>query len=210
MGVMTDGPFLRSQRGHVALFTLLVSCGAPSADTPSLDAVSRNEVVATTSSAPPAATVASDNDAQRTTPRDPCVIAAVSDGDSFRCRDDRRVRLLLLDAPEMDQAPFGVQARDALRARLRRGDTAWLEYDVRREDRYGRTLAHVYTAARGGTHVNLAQARDGWAVAVVFPPNVRDVERIRAAVAEARAAKRGLWANGAFTCEPIAHKRGDC
>lgn len=142
--------------------------------------------------------------------RDPCVVASVTDGDSFRCRDGRRIRLLLLDAPEMDQAPFGERARAALRARLPRNDTAWLAYDVQREDRYGRTLAHAWTAPRGGTHVNLAQARDGWAVAVVFPPNVRDIERIRAAVAEARRARRGLWADDRFTCEPIAHKRGDC
>lgn len=148
--------------------------------------------------------------ARATPDRDPCVVASVTDGDSFRCRDGRRIRLLLLDAPEMDQAPFGERARAALRARLSRNDTAWLAYDVQREDRYGRTLAHAWTAPRGGTHVNLAQARDGWAVAVVFPPNVRDIERIRAAVAEARRARRGLWADDRFTCEPIAHKRGDC
>jgi len=139
-----------------------------------------------------------------------CVVAAVSDGDSFRCRDNQRVRLLLLDAPEMDQQPFGVRSRDALRARMPRGDTVWLEFDVQREDRYGRTLAHAWTARDGGEHLNLSQARDGWAVAVVFPPNVRYIEDVRAAVAEARRERRGLWQDDAFTCEPIAHKRGTC
>jgi endonuclease YncB( thermonuclease family) len=142
--------------------------------------------------------------------REPCVIASVTDGDSLRCTDQRRVRLLLLDAPEMDQAPFGQRARDALRQRLRRGDTAWLEFDVQRLDRYERTLAYVWTAPRGGTHVNLEHARDGWAVAVVFPPNVRHIDAVRAAVADACAGRRGLWADGAFRCEPIAHERGDC
>jgi endonuclease YncB( thermonuclease family) len=146
----------------------------------------------------------------QSTRREPCVIASVTDGDSLRCTDQRRVRLLLLDAPEMNQVPFGQRSRDALRRRLRRGDTAWMEFDVQREDRYGRTLAHVWTASAGGTHVNLAHARDGWAVAVVFPPNVRHLDAVRRAVAEARTAKRGLWADGAFSCEPIAHKRGDC
>lgn len=208
----------RSQsRQYLSVAALLVACTAPSGDASRADAPAPGgngiTTAATTTALPsvaPQPPRAAANDARRAPPREPCVVAAVSDGDSFRCRDQRRVRLLLLDAPEMDQVPFGARARDALRARLRRGDTAWLEYDVQREDRYGRTLAHAYTAARGGTHVNLAQARDGWAVAVVFPPNVRDVERIRAAVAEARAAKRGLWADGGFTCEPIAHKRGDC
>jgi micrococcal nuclease len=144
------------------------------------------------------------------TDREACVIAAVSDGDSIRCEEQGRVRLLLLDAPEMDQVPFGARSRDALRKRLARGDTVWLEFDVQRLDRYDRTLAHVWSAASGGTHVNLAHARDGWAVAVVFPPNVRHIEAMRAAVADARRNRRGLWADGRFTCEPIAHKRGDC
>jgi endonuclease YncB( thermonuclease family) len=142
--------------------------------------------------------------------RAPCVVDAVSDGDSFRCRDIPRVRLLLLDAPEMDQPPFGARSRDALRARMPRGDTVWLEFDVQREDRYGRTLAHAWTARVGGEHLNLRHARDGWAVAVVFPPNVRYIESIRAAVAEARRNRRGLWQDGTFTCEPIAHKQGKC
>jgi endonuclease YncB( thermonuclease family) len=142
--------------------------------------------------------------------REACVVAAVSDGDSFRCAAQGRVRLLLLDAPESDQVPFGTHARDALRRRLVRGDTVWLEFDVQHEDRYNRTLAHVWSASSGGTHHNLAHARDGWAVAVVFPPNVRYIDEIRAAVADARRNRRGLWADGAFTCEPIAHKRGDC
>jgi micrococcal nuclease len=120
------------------------------------------------------------------------------------------VRLLLLDAPEMSQQPHGTRARDALRRRLPRGDTLWLEYDVGRTDRYGRTLAHGWTDAAGGEHVNLAQARDGWAVAVVYPPNVRHIEAVRRAVAEARAARRGLWADGGLSCSPVQHKRGQC
>ncbi len=142
--------------------------------------------------------------------REPCEVADVSDGDSFRCTNEQRVRLLLLDAPEMDQAPFGTQSRDALRSRMPRGSTVWLEFDVQREDRYGRTLAYAYTAPVGGEQINVAQARDGWAVAVVFPPNVRDVEAVRAAVATARRERLGLWRDGAFTCEPIAHKQGKC
>ncbi len=142
--------------------------------------------------------------------REACEVSTVSDGDSFRCADGRRIRLLLLDAPEMSQVPFGMRARDALRARMRRGDSVWLEYDVQREDQYGRTLAHAWTRPDGGTHVNLVMARDGWAVAVVFPPNVHHVGAIRDAVSRAKTDRLGLWADGAFSCEPIAHKRGQC
>lgn len=142
--------------------------------------------------------------------RDACVVATVTDGDSFRCRDNRRVRLLLLDAPEMDQVPFGTRSRDALRELMPRGDTVWLEFDIERQDRYGRTLAHAFTASAGGVHLNIAHARNGWAVAVVFPPNVRHIEQVRAAVRDARSLKQGLWSDGSFTCTPQDHKRGSC
>lgn len=189
-------------RAACVLLTVLLwsACAAPGPEQQRGAALGRDS--APTSGAPVA-------DASRPR-REPCLITAVSDGDSIRCAAQGRVRLLLLDAPEMDQPPFGTRSRDALRQRLNRGDTAWLEFDVQREDRYQRTLAHVWSAASGGTHVNLEHARDGWAVAVVFPPNVRHIEAIRAAVADARQRRRGLWADGRFTCEPIAHKRGDC
>jgi endonuclease YncB( thermonuclease family) len=188
---------------------LLASCAASDTDprTPASDGSAADRSRAAT--VQEAAATPADAAAPRPS-REPCVIAAVSDGDSIRCAEQGRVRLLLLDAPEMDQVPFGTRSRDALRRRLTRGDTVWLEFDVQRADRYNRTLAHVWTSASEGTHVNLAHARDGWAVAVVFPPNVRHIEAIRAAVAQAREQRRGLWADGRFTCEPIAHKRGDC
>lgn len=142
--------------------------------------------------------------------REACVVATVTDGDSFRCQDGRRIRLLLLDAPEMSQPPFGTRARDALRKRLPQGDTAWLEFDLERTDQYDRTLAHIWSRAAGGTHVNLAQAADGWAVDVFYRPNVRYREAIQRAVAQARESRLGLWTDGAYRCEPAAHKRKQC
>lgn len=197
--------------GRALLATcLLAACAAPEGDSRAGAEIDRVTEAsgAIDASSPPAPMNGATEDVR--TSREACLVAAVSDGDSFRCATQGRVRLLLLDAPEMDQAPFGARSRDALRQRLTRSDTVWLEFDVQREDRYNRTLAHVWTAPVGGTHVNLAHARDGWAVAVVFPPNVRHIDAIRAAVAEARQQRRGLWADGRFTCEPIAHKRGDC
>jgi len=200
---MTRRPaFLGAPRLFAA--ALLMACSSPSADRASAGA---NASATPDRPAPPERRSIAPSPGRT---REPCLVAAVSDGDSFRCAEQGRVRLLLLDAPEMDQVPFGARARDALRQRLTRGDTVWLEFDVQREDRYGRTLAHVWSAASGGVHHNLAHARDGWAVAVVFPPNVRHIDDVRAAVADARRHRRGLWTDGAFTCEPIAHKRGDC
>lgn len=139
-----------------------------------------------------------------------CQVTAVSDGDTFRaaCPEAVRVRLLLIDSPERDQRPFGDQARAALLGLLKPGDRVSLELDVVRADRYGRLLAYAFLP--DGRLVNEEMARSGFAVALVYPPDVRYVERIRAGVAAAREARRGLWASDGFGCAPKEHRSRRC
>jgi len=83
-----------------------------------------------------------------------------------------------------------------------------LEFDVERRDRYGRLLAHL---RRGdGVWVNHAMVRGGYAVVLVYPPNVRGVEVLREAAVAARDESAGLWAEGGFECEPREFRRGRC
>lgn len=137
-----------------------------------------------------------------------CVIEAVSDGDTVSCRDGRRIRLLLIDTPELSQDPYGTAARDALLRLLPVGSPARVELDVEITDRYGRTLAYLYDS--DGRMVNEEMARLGFAVRLTYPPNVRHVERIGDAVEEAREARRGLWSGSAFECSPRDHRAGAC
>lgn len=132
----------------------------------------------------------------------------VNDGDTFRCTDGRRVRLLQVDAPEKDQAPFGAAARAALVRLAPPGARVELEYDTRRQDQYGRTLAFVWLA--DGRMANEELARQGAVVVLVYKPNVRYVERIEAAVAAARKARIGVWADRGLTCEPRIHRQKRC
>lgn len=136
-----------------------------------------------------------------------CRVTRIVDGDTVHC-DRLRIRLLLIDAPERGQAPFGRRASQALARLVPVGSTVRLEYDVDRTDRYGRTLAYLFTP--GGTFVNEALVREGYAVPLVYPPNVRHVERIRAAAAAARRDRAGLWAVDAFACLPVEARRGRC
>lgn len=136
-----------------------------------------------------------------------CRVTRIVDGDTVHC-DRLRIRLLLIDAPERKQAPFGRRATEALARLVPMGSTVRLEYDVDRTDRYGRTLAYLYTP--NGTFVNEAMVREGYAVPLVYPPNVRHVERIRAAAAAARRARAGLWAVDAFACLPVDARKGRC
>lgn len=138
-----------------------------------------------------------------------CLVAGIHDGDTIRCAGGLRVRLLLIDAPELAQAPRGPAAQRVLAALAPIGSAVLLERDVQATDRYGRTLAYVWSPD-GRTLINEAMAARGMATALVYPPNVRRVETIRRAVAAARAARRGLWASDGFACAPRDHRRGRC
>ena len=136
-----------------------------------------------------------------------CAVARVIDGDTIECAGGVRVRLLLIDAPELRQGRFGTLARRKLEELLPRGSVATLELDVQREDRYGRTLAYV---RQGDVFVNRALVRSGVAVVSVYPPNVRYVDELRLAADSARADRSGLWATSAFECLPSDYRRGRC
>jgi micrococcal nuclease len=61
----------------------------------------------------------------------------------------------------------------------------------------------------GGTLVNEARVREGWAVTCTVPPNVKYADRIGRAQNQARAREAGLWASG-FDCPPLTYRRGEC
>ena len=120
-----------------------------------------------------------------------CVVQGVSDGDSFRCKDGSRVRLIGVDSPERQQHPFGDQAQQALLEIMPAGSSVRLEPDVAPIDRYGRVLAYAWL---GPTLVNEAMVQGGWAVLYTVPPNVKYADRLERAQKEARARGAGLWA----------------
>ncbi len=69
-----------------------------------------------------------------------------------------------------------------------------LAKDVSNTDRFGRLLRSLWT---GEGLFNEQIVRDGFATLATFPPDVKYVERIRAAQQEAYDAGRGLWADDA-------------
>jgi len=137
-----------------------------------------------------------------------CVVSRVIDGDTVACEDGLRVRLLLVDAPEMNQGSFGRTAKEFVERLAPRGTVLALELDVQRRDPYGRTLAYARTP--DGAMLNEELVRAGMAVVSVYPPNVKHVERLRAISDSARVARRGLWSVNAFECPPSDHRAGRC
>jgi endonuclease YncB( thermonuclease family) len=137
-----------------------------------------------------------------------CTVSTVIDGDSLRCADGRELRLLLIDAPELGQTPWGDLARAALLGLAPIAARLSVELDVEHRDDFGRYLTYLHGS--DGTLVNERLAWLGYAVPLIIPPNGRYEARIRAAVADAEAAERGLWAEWRFACLPADYRTGRC
>ena len=127
-------------------------------------------------------------------------VVSITDGDTLRIRIEgieERVRLIGIDTPETRgrgglRECFGAEATARLKSLLPPGTAVRLERDAEARDRYERLLAYVYRAD-DDLFVNMAMARDGYAAALTFPPNVTYAEQFRDAAADAREAGRGLW-----------------
>ena len=142
-----------------------------------------------------------------TSPGTLCRVERISDGDSFYCNGGKRVRLIGIDTPELNQGELGRASRDALRGLMPVGTDVRLETDVRPADQYQRTLAYVW---RDSIMINREMIRQGWAVLYTVPPNVRYVERLRAAQDSAREERAGHWSTNGFACQPSRRRRGEC
>ena len=97
------------------------------------------------------------------------------------------VRLIGIDTPESvaPGEPVGCFALEASAYTTERldGERVRLEFDVERIDPFGRTLAYAWL---GDELFNETLVREGYAFVTTFPPNVRYVDRFRAAQGEAR------------------------
>jgi micrococcal nuclease len=161
-----------------------------------------------TTSAPPAPAGTASQKRPPGVPADaePMIVVRVVDGDTIRVVAEPdssveaggsiRVRLLNVDAPEVgrDGAPDecgAAQASRLVESMLAPGDLVWAAADLEDRDVHDRPLRAVWTAE--GDFVNERLVADGWAVAVLFPPNERFHAVMVAAERRARAAGVGVW-----------------
>ena len=131
--------------------------------------------------------------------RDEATVIRVIDGDTLVVdldNEDVTVRLLNVDTPETKDPDkpvecLGPEATDFLKKALPAGSTVELEYDVEREDRYGRTLAGVYDAK--DRLMNAEVARAGLGFPVTYGKNVKFRPPVDDAYQQARERKVGLY-----------------
>ena len=116
-------------------------------------------------------------------------VIGISDGDTIKVLQDgvsKRIRLWGIDCPEMKQA-FGTRAKQ-FTGDLAFGKTVTLRvHDV---DRYGRQVAEIILP--DGRNLNHEIVRAGFAWYRQYARHDTELERLEA---EAKTAKRGLWAD---------------
>ncbi|MDQ6989910.1 MAG: thermonuclease family protein [Mariprofundaceae bacterium] len=122
-------------------------------------------------------------------------VKRVIDGDTFVTRKGEKVRLLGMNTPETRHRsspaqPFGKQAKIALTT-LIANQQVRLTFDREKQDKYQRTLAHVYL--RGGLWVNAEMLRLGLAHVYTFTPNIAAAKKLLHVEQQAIAENKGMW-----------------
>ena len=130
---------------------------------------------------------------------DSFLVTRVVDGDTIELESGEKVRYIGIDTPETVKPGWPVECfgKEASKRNRELVEGKWvtLASDVSDRDRYGRWLRFVYLP--DGTFVNDLLVREGYARVSSFPPDISKQDVFLAAERDARAAKRGLWADGA-------------
>jgi micrococcal nuclease len=138
---------------------------------------------------------------------EPAVVDRVVDGDTIRILDPAgggadssvRVRLLQVDAPELDHPQRGREcgagtATAMVEDLLPPGSAVWLAADREDRDRFDRLLRYAWS--EDGVDVQAALVEAGFAEVLVIAPNDRFVRTLRPLEAAARERAAGVWGEG--------------
>lgn len=133
-------------------------------------------------------------------------VAKVFDGDTLLLKDGRKIRFIGINTPEMarDERPaqaFAEAATAQLASIVAASPRIGLVYGAQRKDRYGRTLAHLYTGQ--GQNIEQLLLTAGLAATIAVPPNIGMVECYLALENQARQAKLGMWSGADYNAIPV-------
>lgn len=120
-------------------------------------------------------------------------VTEVIDGDTFRTATGSSVRLLGINAPEIND-PGGDISKHAL-AWMIMGKNVQLKSDATDKDDYGRLLRYIFV---GDVNVNAEMVRLGYAELRFFPPDTMYLEEMRELEKVAIRNRSGLWALPVF------------
>ena len=125
----------------------------------------------------------------------------IYDGDTLRLSDGQKVRLIGINTPELarKQKPaeaFAHEAKQALKALVKKGQSIHLIHGNDKKDHYGRTLAHAFLTS--GQNIQEELISEGLASVIAIPPNTKFAACYLAVENTARCNRLGLWKNRAI------------
>jgi len=136
-------------------------------------------------------------------------VIKVHDGDTVTLMINgrmRKTRLIGIDAPEMDQRPWGRRAKEHLIDIMNHSDwMVTMETDKVVTDKYGRTLVYLWT--KNNMLINELMVLDGYAVLFTIKPNVRYRERLTLAEKLVRQEKIGIWGPKGLKETPAKYRK---
>ena len=132
-------------------------------------------------------------------------VQTVYDGDTVVLEDGRKIRFLGINTPEVqhrDKAADagGDEAKRWLIDKLKNTKVR-LEVGVEKTDKYGRTLAHVFTENKA--HLNLQLVQAGLASVSIYPPELFYITELVKAQDQAEQAKLGIWGRPEYAVMPV-------
>jgi len=136
-------------------------------------------------------------------------VSQVIDGDTLRLADGQRLRLLAVNTPELahDGIPEQALARTAQQAVKEffegSGTDIAISFGERRQDRYGRLLAHVSHPRKGSLEAFLVS--QGLAFPISVPPDMGQAPCLLELAEEARHQGLGIWADDYWQPVDVAH-----
>ena len=123
-------------------------------------------------------------------------IKHIIDGDTVILTDNRHIRLIGINAPEIGHdgelsQPGADQAKNYLTEILHDHPDIRLHYDVQRYDRYGRTLAHLFLD--DDTNIQSLMLNQGLVAPLTIPPNLGYLTCYQSSADFAYEHTRGIW-----------------
>lgn len=128
---------------------------------------------------------------------EPVKVRYVTDGDTLILGDNRKIRLIGINTPELAREekpaqPLAIKARGRLRQLLfQHGNRVRLLYGKQQTDRYGRKLANLWLPNDSNLSAELLREGLGWMIAI--PPNTRFIDCYQQAEKTAQTAGSGVW-----------------
>ena len=132
-------------------------------------------------------------------------VKTVYDGDTVVLEDGRKIRFLGINTPEVRHRDKpadagGDEAKRWLIDKLKNTKVR-LEVGVEKTDKYGRTLAHLFTEKK--EHINLQLVAAGLAAVSIYPPELLYVNELTKAQNQAEQAELGIWGRPEYDAMPV-------